>query len=167
MSRLRAMLSLVVVELALGPLSAADHVEHAKLEVVFVEQQVLVLRVDVHQLFAHFLEQGERYGCVVDEGPALACSGQFAPDDAVVRVVVYVVLLEQRLQSVAGYVEVCLYEATVASALDDLRVGPLSEQQSDGAEYDALTGSRLAGEYRESRVELHVQLFDERIVLDI
>ena len=52
-------------------LVASDDIDHAQLEILFVEQQVLVLGVDIDEAFAEFLEHGELYGRVVDEGSTL------------------------------------------------------------------------------------------------
>ena len=76
-------------------------VNHAQLEVLLVEQQVLVLRVNIDEPFAQLLHLCQRYGCVVDEGAALALCRQFAAQYAVSGIVVYVVLLEEGLHFVA------------------------------------------------------------------
>ena len=47
----------LLVELLLF-LVACNDVDHVQLEILLVEQQVLMLRMDVHQLFAEFFQQG-------------------------------------------------------------------------------------------------------------
>jgi len=49
--------------------------------------------------------------------------------------------------------------------LDGLGVGPLTEQQTNGTEYDALSGARLARNDREAWVEPYVERVDEGEVL--
>ena len=120
-----------------------DDVRHAELEVLLVEQQVLVLRVDVDEPFAKFLEHRQLHGRIVDEGAALACGRQFAPYDAVASVVFDVVVAEEVLHVVACQVELCLDDALVCTLHDGLGISPLPQQQSDGAEDDALARTCL------------------------
>ena len=78
-----------------------DDVSHTELEVLFVEQQVLVLRVYIDEPVAEFLQHRELHGGVVDEGAALAGGRQFTPDDTFLCIVVDVVFLEESLHAVA------------------------------------------------------------------
>ena len=128
-------------------------------------EQVLVLAVHVDEPLAQFLEQGQRRRGVVDESPALARCGQLAPHYAVVGVVLYVVLAEKLLHVVAREVEMGLDDTLRRPCLDGLGVGPLTEQQTNGTEYDALSGARLARNDREAGVEPYVERVDEGEVL--
>ena len=148
-------------------LALSDNVEHAQLEIVLAEQQVLVLRVYVHEPVAQLFEHGQGHGSVVDEGTALALCRQLAAYDGVRGVEVYVVLPEKVLHLVMGEVEVRLYDAAVGPGLHRLGVGPLPQQQPYGSKDDALTRTRLARDDGESAVELHVEHVDERVVLYI
>ena len=119
-------------------------VQNVQLEILLAEQEVLMLRMDVDEAFTQFLQGGETDGRVVDEGTALACTRQFAPDDAFCSVEIKVVLLEEIAHTILTYVEFSLYHTTLCPSLDRLGVCPLSAQQSDSSENDALTGSRFA-----------------------
>ena len=122
----------------------SNGVQNIQLEILLAEQEVLMLRMDVDEAFTQFLQGGETDGRVVDEGTALACTRQFAPDDAFRSVEIKVVLLEEIAHTILTYVEFSLYHTTLCPSLDRLGVCPLSAQQSDSSENDALTGSRFA-----------------------
>ena len=49
-----------------------DDIYDIQLEVLFVQQQVLMLRMYIDKHFAEFLEQRQWHGCVIDECAALA-----------------------------------------------------------------------------------------------
>ena len=123
--------------------------------------------MDVDQAFSQLSHQAERHGCVVDEGTAFACGSQLAADDGVVGVIVDVVLSEEALHVVSRQVEVSLDGASVASGLDGLGVGSVAEQQTDGAQDDALACTRLASDDREAWMQLDVEFVDECKVLDV
>ena len=53
----------------------------------------------------------------------------------------------------------------VGSGLDGLQIGPLSQKQANGTEDNRLTCTGLTGNHREARLEIDVQLFNQRIVL--
>ena len=121
----------------------------------------------VYQLVAQFLQHRQRHGRVVDEGAALACSRQFAPYDGVLGVIFYLVFVEQGLQLIVCQVEVSLNHALVSPLFQGLGVGPLSEQQSYGTEYDALACTRLAGNDREAPMQLYVEFVNQGEVPDV
>ena len=54
------------------------YVEHVQLEILFLQQQVLVLRVYVHQHLAQLFHLLHGYGCVVYKSAALSRCRQFA-----------------------------------------------------------------------------------------
>ena len=108
-------------------LVAGDDVDDAELEVVFLQEKVLMLGMDVDELLPELSDdvQGDR--CVVDEGAAFPGGGEFAPEDAVGGIVVDVVLREEVFELVAAEVEACLDDAAVGALLDGLGVGALAE----------------------------------------
>ena len=59
-----------------------------------------------------------------------------------------------------------LDDAFLCTRLDALRVGSLTQQQSDGTQYDALACARLTGDDREARIQLNVQMVYECVILD-
>jgi hypothetical protein len=60
-----------------------------------------------------------------------------------------------------------LYDTTVGSLLDGLRVSPLSQEKANGTENDALAGSCLTSDDRETLMEVDVELVDQSEILDI
>ena len=145
----------------------SDDVHHVELEVFLLQQQVLVLRMDVYELFAQLSHPGEGHRSIVDEGTAFACRRQLSSDDGVVAIVVDVVVIEERLHSVSRKVEMGFYHAAVSACLDGLGVGSVTQEQTDGAEDDALSGSGFSSDDGEARIECDIQLVDECEVLDI
>ena len=107
-------------------LVAGDDVHHVELEVLFLQQQVLVLRVDVNELFAEFAHLGERHGCVVDEGTAFASGGQFSANDGIRQIFVDVIVDEELPHVISREVEVRLDDAAIPSRLDGLGVGTVA-----------------------------------------
>ena len=77
-----------------------DNIDHAELEVFFLQQEVLMLRMNVDELFAQFSHLAQGDGRVVDEGTALSCSCQFAADDGVFCIIINIVSIEEILHSV-------------------------------------------------------------------
>ena len=126
-----------------------------------------MLRVDIDELFAQLAHQLLRNGHVVDEGARLARAGQFAADDGVVGVEVEVVFLEEWRKVVAAEVEMSLYRTlhrppvVALRTLDQFAVGPVAQQDN------GLARSRLARDDGEARVEVDVQLVNQREILDI
>ena len=155
--------------LILGQLTGivGNDINHAHLEVLLVEQQVLMLGVDIDKSFTEFLEHRELHGRVVDEGTALTGGCQLAADDGLVGIILDVVLDKEVLHIVAREVELRLDDAFIGSLLDGFRVGALPQQQTDGAEDDTLAGTSLACYHRETLEEVDVELIDKGKVLDI
>ena len=123
--------------------------------------------MDVHQSFAEFLQHRQLYGCVIDEGATFSCSCQFPSDDTVCSIIFDIVLFEEILHTVAREVELRFDHTFLSPLFDGFRVSPLTQQQSDGTEDDALSGSRLTCDNREARIEFNIQLINQREVLDI
>ena len=68
---------------------------------------------------------------------------------------------------VARQVEMGLDHASVSTLFQCLQVCPLSQQQSDGAEHDALARTGLTGDDRESWIQVDIQDVYQCEVLDI
>ena len=60
-----------------------------------------------------------------------------------------------------------LNDALVASSLYHPGISPVAENLSDGTEDDALTGTRLTGDDRETRLECYIKLIDKCEVPDV
>ena len=126
-----------------------------------------MLGVYIHQTFAQFLQQGELYGCIVNESATLACRGEFTTDNAVALLVFDIVVAEEVLHVVAREVELGLNDALVGALLDGLQVGALTQQHADSPEDDAFACTCFSGNHRETLTELDVEAVDQRKVLDI
>ena len=140
-------------------------VEQVEQELFFVDEQVLVLRVYVDESRGQCAELLEVDGRVVDEAAAFSAGQHFAADGARRGVIVEVVFLEVAGQVECADVESGLDAALGRAGLDGLAVGALAEQQSEGAEQDALSSARLAGDDGKTRCEVDVQRVDEGVVL--
>ena len=144
---------------------SGQDVHHVPLEILLVEQQVLVLRMNVDEFAAQLFELGYLGRCVVDEGAALARGHDFAADDAFVAVEVKIVGDEEFFQPVSGQGETCLHGAAPCRVFDGAAVGALSQQQADGAQDDRLSGTGLAGDDGETVAERDVLPVDKCVVL--
>ena len=60
-----------------------------------------------------------------------------------------------------------LDDAFLCTHLHRLGVGTLSQQQSDGTQNDTLTCARLTCHHRETAAKLHIELVNQRIILNI
>ena len=96
----------------------------------------------VDKSLAQLLEDGQRHGCVVDEGAALACGSNLSTHDAL-GVVLDVVLLEEGFERIAIDVECALHDAFRCSCAQCSGLSTLSCEQSYGSEENRLTGARL------------------------
>ena len=76
------------------------NVHHIELEIFLLQQQVLVLAMNIHQLLAQFAQGREPHRRVVDEGAAFSAGAHLTPQDAVVGIIVDVVLCEEILHVV-------------------------------------------------------------------
>ena len=103
-----------------------NDIHDVELEVFFLQEQVLMLRVDVNELLADGFHDAEGHGGVVDEGAALAGGGELASEDAVLGVVVDVEGREKAFQLVAAEVEMGLDDAAVGARLDAPGIGSLA-----------------------------------------
>ena len=57
--------------------------------------------------------------------------------------------------------------AFLSPLLDGFRISPLSQQQTQGSEYDTLACTCLASDDREALIEFDIQLINQSEVLDI
>ena len=162
--------AVVVVEVAIVVelLCVAGHgVERVEQERLVVEQQVLVLRVDVDQVAAGLFEYSHGHGRVVDECAAFSPGVHLAAYDALVAVKVDVVFRKEGFQIQSAGIE-CRFHATfLRSGLDGLCVGPLSEQQAQSAQDDALAGARLARDDGKALRKVDIQPAYECVIADM
>ena len=147
-------------------LVGTERIEHAQLETLAVEQQVLMLRVDINEAFAQLLQYTQRHGSVIDEGAALARSSDLAAHDTLV-VVLNVILIEERLQVIARHIESSLDDTFRRTGTYSGRLGTLSGEQTDGSKQDRLTGTGLTRDHGKAFRQVKVKRLYERVVLDM
>ena len=95
-----------------------DDVHDTHLEVLFLQEQILMLAVNVHQQLTTLAHQGQGHGGVVDKRAALATATHFSSEDAVRGIVVDVVFLKEVFEMVSTQIEMRLNDAFVSSFLD-------------------------------------------------
>ena len=139
-------------------------VEHGELEILFAQQEILMLGVNVGQQMGQRAQVGHGDRCVVDKTTALASGCQFASDDAFAILAVQFVLGTKGLQLGS-----CLAESPFDGALcgtwqDAFRVGTLPCEQSDGTQQDALSRSCFAGDDGETVVPIDIQFLNKYVV---
>ena len=83
---------------------------------IVAQQEILMLRMDIDQAASQFLQDGKRYGRIVDESSRLAGSEQFAPEDTGGRIKLQVVVEEEAVELIFRDVE---------SRFDDTSVSPV------------------------------------------
>jgi len=101
---------------------------------------------------------------VIGESAALSRREYLAAQYEAV-VVVHVGIGEEVLKTESRYVELGLYDALAFGVGQDCGIGPLSEEQSQGAEQDGLASSRLAGDSHKTAPEGNVRLPNKGVVL--
>jgi hypothetical protein len=79
---------------------------------------------------------------------------------------VEVVADEEVVHSIVRKVKHSFDDATALASFDHTCFGALSQEQSYGSDENTLTCARLARNHGEAAVEIDVELFDERVVLD-
>ena len=137
-------------------------------EIILVgEEQVLVLRVDVDEVFGELAEHGEGGGGVVDEGAAFAGGGDLAADDQGGVVGFDLGGFEQGPDGQTGGVEGAFDDALAVGVPQHFGVGTVALEQTEGAEDDALAGAGFAGDDGETRAEVEVEAVDEGVVADV
>ena len=142
-------------------------IHHREQEVLLMEQEVLVLRVNIDEVSAQFFQGRERYRSVIDEGATLSVVRQFSADDALVLVVVQVVAVKERFHAQRVEVEGGFHHAAPCSLLQRPGIGPLTENHAQCTEYDALSCSRFTRNDGEPGRQFQVELLDQGIVLNL
>ena len=137
-------------------------------EVILVrKEEILVLRVDVDEVFGELAQHVEGGRCVVDEGAALACGRNLAADEQGVAVGFDFGGFEEGLDGESGGVEGAFDDALGVGAAKHFGIGAMALEQTEGAEDNALTGAGFAGDDGEIRAEIEVEAVDEGVVADV
>ena len=137
-------------------------------EVILVrKEEILVLRVDVDEVFGELSQHVEGGRRVVDESAALACGRNLAADEQGVAVGFDFGGFEEGLDGESGGVEGAFDDALGVGAAKHFGIGAMALEQTEGAEDDALTGAGFAGDDGEIRAEIEVEAVDEGVVADV
>ena len=137
-------------------------------EVILVrKEEILVLRVDVDEVFGELSQHVEGGRRVVDESAALACGRNLAADEQGVAVGFDFGGFEEGLDGESGGVEGAFDDALGVGAAKHFGIGAMALQQTEGAEDNALTGAGFAGDDGEIRAEIEVEAVDEGVVADV
>ena len=134
-------------------LVSGQDVDDVQLEVLFVQQQVLVLGMHVDEHFPQFLELAHGSGRIVDERPALAGYRDFTADDTFFSVELQIVAFEELLHAVGTQVENGFDDTFRHTVFYGFTVCALTEQQSDCPEDNGLSGAGFSGNDGKSRLE--------------
>lgn len=103
----------------------AQEIEHIQLETLFVEQQVLMLRVYINQHLAQFFHQSKLGGRVIDKSAALARNIQLAAQDALI-VILQLVVIEERLHAIRSNIKFGLDDTFLRTRTNRFHIGPLT-----------------------------------------
>ena len=144
-----------------------DDINYFQLKVLLVEQQVLMLRVNIHQHVAKLFQHRQCHRRVVDESAAFSCSSKLTTNNTIASIVLDIVLVEERLHIIARQIEVCLDDTLFCPLFYCLRISTLTKQQSYRTKDDALTSTSLTSDDRESLVQRDIKLINQRKVLNI
>ena len=101
------------------------NVQHIKLKILLLQQQVLMLGVYVYEPFSQCFHLLKACRWVVDKCSRLATSHEFASQDAILGLILYVMFIEESLHAIVAQVEMRLYNALLLTFLDGFAVGPL------------------------------------------
>ena len=141
-----------------------QQIQHAQLETFLVQEQVLMLRVHVNQLFAKLLHLYQRGRRIVDKRTALARSIDFTAKDTLIFVFQFV-FLKERLHTITGNLKTGFNHTFCSAPPDGFHIGTLPQQQTDSPQYDGLARTGLTGNHREAATEVYIKLLDKRIIL--
>ena len=121
--------------------------------------------MDINQASAQLLEDGQRYRRIVHESPRLAGGIQLTPQNAALRIVLQVFAKEKGLQAILRDIKHGLDHTLLRPLLDALAIGPLPQHKGERTEDNGFSGSCLARNDRESRIEADVETVDQDKVL--
>ena len=139
-------------------------IKRLQLKCRFAEQQIFVLRMNVNQAIGHGAQLLQIDRHVVDKGARFAIVEYFAPQDALV-VVVDIQLRKQGFERQIGHVEHGFDDAFVFAGLNGFGVGTLSQNQRQRTDDDRFACAGFAGNDRQSRFKIDVEMLYQRIIL--
>ena len=145
----------------------SQNIENIQLKTFFIEQEVLMLRMYIDQLFAQFLHLCQRSRRIINECTAFAGRLHFAPQDTFLVVVFQFVLFKKRAHTVSRDIKTCFDNTFRSSTTNRFHIGTLSEQQTDSSQNNRFSGPRLACDDREACFKTDIQFFYQCVILNI
>ena len=119
--------------------------------------------MDVQNMGGQLFEHLHAGGAVVDESAAFGRRQYLATQNQVV-VVIGFILGKKGLQAKPCDIKRSLHHTLALLVGQHLRIGPLSQQQSQGAQQDRLARTRLARDDGKPLVERHISMAYQRVV---
>ena len=148
-----------------GPLvrEAGPGVEELGLALRVKQELMLVLAMKVHEKVAEAAQLGQEHGPAVHERPALPVARELPAQDDLP----FLGLdprLSKRFQQIVARLEIedSFHEALRLSRAQPVGIGPLPEEERDGAQDDRFSRSGLSGEHVERRIERELDAVHER-----
>ena len=118
----------------------------------------------INKTNAQLTQNGERHGHIIYKRTALARGCNHTTDDGL-RLVVDIILLKDRLQTIPLNIEYSLNNATARLITQCAAIVLIAEQKAQRTEQYRLTRTRLTRDDIEVSVEFEIELLDQSIVL--
>src|SRR5215211_9507432 len=133
-----------------------------------VEERLrLVLTVQVDEQAADVREHASGDGRTVHPSPRAAAGVHLSPEHHGVVLDVDTALVEHRCRGrMANDVEHALHHRAIGARANQVATSALAEEQTKCPDDDGLSGTGLAGEHVEARLERQRQRLDDRKILD-
>ena len=143
-------------------------VEAAEPERWIRKQEILVLRVDVHQVSGQFLQHGQGHGQVVDERTGTPGPVDDAPDEQAAVLPVELIRLQDVPDgTVALQDEFGLDHAAFAVGSDDGGIRLAAQHEGEGAEQDGFSRTGLARNNDETLRKINLQRVNQNVIPDV
>ena len=107
---------------------------------------MLMLTVQVQELWSELLQRLQARQRTVHESPAASSRGNLATDDDFLAI---------------GYLDGCFDNRALFAGADQVSGSPATEQQSEGADDDRFSGASLTGENVEPWFQFELELLDD------
>ena len=105
------------------------YIQYIQLEPLFVQQQILMLRMDIHQLLAQFFHLRQRCRRVVNESTALSRGIQLTTQDAL-SVILQFLLVKERAHAIRRNIKMRFNNALGSIGPNGPYISTLPQQQA-------------------------------------
>ena len=138
-------------------------IKHTELKSAGAYEQVLMLRMYVHQAGSDLREESGSDRRIINERARAARRAYFSPQYQLC-LPIQSLLFENILKAVSVGCKYALHHHLAFRDTALAGIGTGSEQQGQGSEQDALAGTRFAGNNREAGAERYVKCVYQRVV---